>query len=210
MGNLTKFLVRPLVEGYDFISMSSVEHSKNNTWSSHVCSRFKVGLAGQLTVFVNNNQTRNYFRQGDLSELRYRYDEGPFPALLQKLSIRVAHVFAQVTDQFGYLDDSRFDWSTQGLFKIRAERGCYKYEAALVHIMKGKRLVRPKKRSRVVVTHSAGSALDIKTLEQTIFPGPFVCQNTSGFVLKFPIAASEPCQLYCGLSDISREYDRRQ
>ena len=205
MGNLTKFLVRPLAEGYDVISVSSVEQSKNNTWSSHVCSKFKVGLAGQLAVFANTNQTRNYFRQGDLSELRYRYDEGPFPALLQKLGVRVAHVFAQVTDQFGYLDDSRFDWSSQGLFKIGAGGGCYEYEAGLVHLMKGKRLVRPKKRSRVVVTRSSGSTIDSKTLEETIFPGPFVWKNTSGFVLKFPIAASVPCQLYSGPSEISRE-----
>ena len=205
MGNLTKFLVRPLAEGYDVISVSSVEQSKNNTWSSHVCSKFKVGLAGQLAVFANTNQTRNYFRQGDLSELRYRYDEGPFPALLQKLGVRVAHVFAQVTDQFGYLDDSRFDWSSQGLYKIGAGGGCYEYEAGFVHLMKGKRLVRPKKRSRVVVTRSSGSTIDSKTLEETIFPGPFVWKNTSGFVLKFPIAASVPCQLYSGPSEISRE-----
>ena len=209
LGNLTKFLGRPLAEKYDVISMSSVEQSDDNIWSSHVCSRFKVGLAGQLTVFVNTDQTRNYFRQGDLSEVRYRWDEGPFPALLLKLGVRVAHVFAQVTDQFGHLDNTPFDWSGQGLFKIGAQGGCYEFEAGLVHVMKGKRLLRPTKRSRVVVTQSLGSTLGNKTLEQTIFPGPFVWETVSGFVLKFPVAASTPWQLYHGPTNISHECERK-
>ena len=220
LGNLTKFLARPLAEGYDVISMSTVDQSKDNTWSSHVCSQYKVALAGQLTVFVNTGETRNLFRQSDLSKVRYRYDEGPFPALLLELGVRVAHVFAQVTDQFGYLDGALFDWSTQGLFKIGVEGGCYEYEVGLIHLMKGKRLIRPKmqfqapkKRARIVVTTTSQSqerAFDSKALEQAIFPGPFVWETMFGFVLKFPVAASSPWQLRSGPSEISRECERKQ
>ena len=215
LGNLTKFLVRPLAEGYDVISMSSVDYYPNSQrWSSHMCSRFKVALAGQLVVFINTNETRNYFRRGDLHGLEHRYDEGPFPALLQKIGIRTAHVFAQVTDQFGFLNGTQLDWSPQhGLRKLGSGgAACYGYEAALVHVLKGKRLVRPTKKASPRVIHfvsgtQTNSVLvptsSIKkgydgynaSLENIIFPGPWE-QWMSGFTLKFPVSEAHPWQTY--------------
>jgi hypothetical protein len=225
LGNMTKFLARPIAEGYPVISMSAVERrSDHNSWSMHICTN-ATALAGQLTVFANTDETRNYFRHGDLSQLQHMYDEKSFPAMLQEMGIRIAHVFAQVTDQWGFLDGSRLDWSPRGLFKVGAEGTCSEYEAALVHIMQGKRLLRPptkkyrptrtrphisvsgKSRGRAlrITTHSGPGLVMIpphssdvrnNSLESTIFPGPFDWKSLSGFVLNFPVASSAPWQPY--------------
>ncbi|KAI2509716.1 hypothetical protein MHU86_4698 [Fragilaria crotonensis] len=241
LGNLTKFLARPIAEGYPVISMSAVERSNDDAWSMHICTN-ATALAGQLTVFANTDATRNYFRHGDLSQLQHMYDEKNFPAMLQQMGIRIAHVFVQVTDQWGFLDGSRFHWSPRGLFKVGADGGCFEYEAGLVHVMQGKLLVRPpvKKlrptRSRTHIAVSGkirGRALRINahsgsgfvvvpphvsevrdnSLENTIFPGPFVWESLSGFMLNFPVASSAPWQPYYGdanhTSDILRMCDER-
>ena len=219
LGNLTKFLSRPLAEGYDVITMSTAEQLRHKNWSTHMCGgNFGIAMAGQLAVFANNNETRNYFRHGNMSELRHQYDEKPFPEMLKRLGIRVAHVFGQVTDQSGRLKNSQFEWSPQGLFKIRPGGGCFEYEAGLVHMMQGKRILRPTKKSRlrpqVVVNPCFGdekrSAGCIKAFEKTIFPGPFVWESMSGFVLKFPVSPSAPWQLHDGHTDMACECEREE
>ena len=198
-GNLTKFLGRPLAEGYDIISMSAVEWSKKKArWRTHICC-CETALAGQLTVLANTNETRNYFRQSDLSDLDQmrNYDERVFPWLLKERGIRIAHVFAQGTDQFKSLDNSHFDWSPRGLYKMGDDDGCYEYEVGVVHMMKGKNLVNSHPRV-AVKPESQGSADQIgtKTLEETIFPGPLVWETLSGFAMNFPVTSSAPWQPY--------------
>ena len=127
LGDLTKFLVKPLSKGHEVVSMSAVDFS-SNSWKSHMCLKFKFALAGQLVVFANFHESRNYFRLGDLGESHHRHNERPFPVLLDQIGVSVAHVFAQVADQFGYLNSTHFDWSPRGLFQVR--RGCYEYSCA--------------------------------------------------------------------------------
>jgi hypothetical protein len=219
LGNLTKFLIRPLVEGYSVISISSMDYI-HGTWASHLCSRFEVALAGQFTVFINTPKSRNYFRQCDLKhDLRHRFDEGAFPKALRLLGVQVAHVFAQVTDQFGFLNDTELLWSPKGLVWYRSSLKCFDYEVAMVHVMKGKRLIRPPPRrsNRISVDSSirngyrndtssqSGSSLlsnqstmddDLPTMEQIIFPNLFKRGTTlQGFTLRFPVSVSRPWKM---------------
>ncbi|KAI2504975.1 hypothetical protein MHU86_9418 [Fragilaria crotonensis] len=202
LGNLTKFLGRPIAEGYDVITMTAVEQGINNTWTSHVC--YGTVMAGQFTVFANTNETRNYFRHDNLGRLRHLYDEKLFPALLNKMDVRIAHVLAQVSDRLETLQNSSMDWSRQGLFKAGADYGSYEYEAGLVHVIMGKRLVRVTdwsgSKTHVIVNPCKGRATQpnatcFKAFEDTIFP-PFAWENTSGFVLQFPVRPSAPCEPY--------------
>ena len=124
--NFTKFLLRCLPK--------SVVYFRSNRWKSHMCGMFKVVLTGQLVVFSNYQESRNYFRLEDLRKSELAYVEGPVPNLLYQIGVSVERVFAQLTDQWGYLNGTHFDWSPRGLFKVRG--GCYEYETALDHRIK--------------------------------------------------------------------------
>ena len=141
-GNLLRFLSKPLTEGYYSISMSAVDyHSKDSRWESHLCSRYATAMAGQLTIFKNSKESQTFFlKHGGLSKAKasYHFDEREYPALLHKLGVPLAHVFGQVTDQFGFLNGKSFEWSPHGLLLVGESFGgeaCYEYEAGIVHMM---------------------------------------------------------------------------
>jgi hypothetical protein len=185
------------------------------------CSRFKVALAGQLVVFTNTHAVAQLLSTKEIcmeltASLRRRI---PFPALLQRMGIRIAHVFAQVTDQFRCLDGTQFDWSSQGLFQLGTrDLSCYDYEVALVHVMMGKDWIRPimqstssnnnarsTDRSHNDANSSPMHSLNNASLENTIFPGPVVWEYVNGFTANFPVSESQPWQVYDGPSLVSDE-----
>ena len=130
-GDLRRFLTDDVINKHDVTTVIS----------DHFCSKKYYTLwAGQLTVFKNNEWTRQLFRQVPKWQVIFSrpkavfFDERNMPAhVLSTSPERVAFVWGQLSDHRGALRNSQIVWRDGRLLSLVANQ-CVASEAALVHL----------------------------------------------------------------------------